>query len=58
MFGPESLKWFIFVMLVWTIVWTYSSIFLASPIFYEMNKNKKLSIYKKKVYNPDDKLVV
>ena len=57
-FGPESLKWFIFVMLVWTIVWTYSSIFLASPIFYEMNKNKKLSIYKKKVYNPDDKLVV
>lgn len=57
-FGPESLKWFIFVMLVWTIVWTYSSIFLASPIFYEMNKNKELSIYKKKVYNPDDKLVV
>lgn len=57
-FWPESLKWFIFVMLIWTIVWTYSSIFLASPIFYELNKNKKLEVYKKKVYNPDDKIVV
>lgn len=57
-FWPESLQWFIFVMLVWTIIGTLSSIFLSSPIFYEMNKNKKLSVYKEKVYDPDDKLVV
>lgn len=57
-FWPESLQWFIFVMLIWTIIWTYSSIFLASPIFYMINKNKKLEVYKEKKYNPDDKIVV
>lgn len=58
LFWPESLRGFIFVMLAWTIVWTYSSIFLASPIFYELNKNKKLEVYKKNIYNPEDKIVV
>lgn len=58
LFWPESLRWFIFVMLLWTFVWTLSSIFLASPILYEMNKNKKLEVYKEKAYNPDDKIVV
>lgn len=57
-FWPKSLQGFIFVMLVWTIIWTYSSIFIASPILYEMNKNKKLTVYKKKIYNPEDKIVV
>lgn len=57
-FGPEALRWFIFVMLIWTVVWTVSSIFLSSPILYFMNKNKTLTVYKKKVYNPEDKIVV
>lgn len=58
LFGPEALRWFIFVMLLWTIVWTVSSIFLASPLLYEINKNKKLVKYNKVNYNPDDKIVV
>ena len=56
--GPESISGFILVMIFGTIVGTYSSIFVASPLLYEMNKNKKLEIIKKKVYNPDDKIVV
>lgn len=57
-FWPESISGFILVMIFGTIVGTYSSIFVASPLLYEMNKNKKLEIIKKKVYNPDDKIVV
>jgi preprotein translocase subunit SecF len=45
-------------MILGTIVGTYSSIFVASPLLYEINKNRKLEIIKKKVYNPDDKIVV
>jgi hypothetical protein len=30
----------------------------AAPLFYMVNKNKKLTMYKKKVVNPDDKIVV
>ena len=56
--GPESINWFILTMIFWTIVWTYSSIFIASPLLYEINKNKKLEVYKEKVYNPEDKIVV
>jgi len=41
-----------------TIVGTYSSIFIAAPILYESNKNKKLTVYKKVVINPEDKIVV
>ncbi len=55
---PETLGGFILTMIFWTIVWTYSSIFIASPLLYEINKNKKLEIYKEKIYNPDDKIVV
>lgn len=57
-FWPETINWFILAMMFWAIVGTYSSIFIASPILYEVNKNKKLSIYKKIVINPDDKIVV
>lgn len=57
-FWPETLKWFILVMILWTFIWTYSSIFLASPLLYQVNKNKKLKVYKKKVINPEDKIVV
>jgi preprotein translocase SecF subunit len=55
---PETIKWFILTMIFGTIVWTYSSIFIASPLLYEINKNKKLEVYKEKIYNPDDKIVV
>jgi len=58
LFWPESIKWFILVMMFGTLVGTYSSIFIAAPILYEANKNKKLTVYKKVVINPEDKIVV
>lgn len=58
LFGPESISWFTLVMIFGTIVGTYSSICIASPLLYEMNKNKKLSKYVQAEYNPDDKIVV
>jgi preprotein translocase subunit SecF len=45
-------------MLFGTIIGTYSSIFIAAPILYQVNKSKKLSIYKKVIINPEDKIVV
>ncbi|MCH2188988.1 protein translocase subunit SecF [Candidatus Gracilibacteria bacterium] len=57
-FGPESMSGFILVMIFGTIIGTYSSLFIASPLLYEVNKNKILSEYVKKEENPDDKLVV
>jgi len=45
-------------MLFGTIIGTYSSIFIASPLLFEFNKNKKLSEYKKTIINPEDKIVV
>jgi len=57
-FGPESIKWFILVMLFGTIIGTYSSIFLASPILYITNKNNILQVYKKKIIKNEDKIVV
>ena len=32
LFGPESLRYFVFVIMVGTIIGTYSSIFIASPL--------------------------
>ncbi len=57
-FGPETISGFILVMIFGTLVGTYSSIFIASPILYQVNKNKKLSVYKKQEINPEDKIVV
>ncbi|MFK7780096.1 MAG: protein translocase subunit SecF [Candidatus Gracilibacteria bacterium] len=57
-FGPETISGFILVMIYGTIVGTYSSLFIAAPILYQVNKNKKLSAYKKVVINPEDKIVV
>ena len=57
-FWPETIKWFILVMIFGTFIGTYSSIFIASPILYEVNRKKKLSVYKKVVVNPEDKIVV
>ena len=57
-FWPESISGFTLVMIFGTFIGTYSSIFLASPLLYEMNKGKKLQVITKKAYNPDDKIVV
>ena len=57
-FWPETISWFILVMIFGTIIGTYSSIFVAAPILFQVNKDKKLSIYKKVVVNPEDKIVV
>ena len=57
-FGPESISGFILVMIFGTLIGTYSSIFIASPLLYLANKNKTLSVYKKVIVNPDDKIVV
>lgn len=57
-FGPDTVSWFILVMIFGTIVWTFSSIFIASPILYQINKDKVISKYVKIEVNPDDKIVV
>ena len=36
---PDTIKWFVIVMIFWTFVWTFSSIFIASPLLYQLNKN-------------------
>ncbi len=58
LFWPETIKWFILVMIFGTFIGTYSSIFIASPILYQVNMKKKLSVYKKIIINPEDKIVV
>ncbi len=57
-FGPESISGFVLVMIFGTIIGTYSSIFIASPLLYQVNKNNILSVYEKKEINPEDKIVV
>ncbi|MDD3646226.1 MAG: protein translocase subunit SecF [Candidatus Gracilibacteria bacterium] len=57
-FGPETISGFVLVMLYGTVVGTYSSIFIASPLLYEFNKNKKISEIKKTEQSIEDKIVV
>jgi len=57
-FGPETIKGFILVMIFGTFIGTYSSIFIAAPILFQVNKDKKLSVYKKVVVSAEDKIVV
>lgn len=57
-FWPETIKGFILAMIFGTVIGTYSSIFIASPLLYEFNKNKKLSEYSEKIAKPEDKIVV
>lgn len=57
-FWPESISGFTLVLIFGTIVGTFSSIFIASPLLYDINKNKELKQYVKKEINPDDKIVV
>ena len=39
-FGGETIKGFMFAMLIGVVVGTYSSIFIASQIMYDLTKNK------------------
>lgn len=55
---PESLKGFILIMIYGTIFGTYSSIFIASPMLYELTKNNKIEVYKKVIIKDEDKIVV
>jgi preprotein translocase subunit SecF len=45
-------------MIYGTLVGTFSSIFIASPLLYEINKDKELKVYEKKEVSADDKIVV
>jgi preprotein translocase SecF subunit len=57
-FWPVTIKWFVLTMLYGTLIWTYSSIFIAAPMLYDFNKGKAIELYEKKEYNSDDKIVV
>ncbi len=57
-FGPESIAGFTLAMIYGTVVGTFSSIFIASPLLYEINKDKELKVYEKKEVSADDKMVV
>jgi SecD/SecF fusion protein len=41
-FGGESIRGFMFALLLGIIVGTYSSIFIASPVTYDSRKDKGL----------------
>lgn len=57
--GPESISGFTLTMLFGTLVGTFSSIFIASPLLYEFHKNTTLSVYiKKDDLSEEDKMVV
>lgn len=58
LFWPETISGFTLIMIYGTIVWTYSSIFIASPLLYELNKNKKIDHLKEKNISAEDKIVV
>lgn len=55
---PEGLRWFIFVMILWVIIGTFSSVLVAPYLLYTINKNKKLVEYREKVERVEDKYVV
>ncbi len=58
LFGPESISGFTLVMIFGTLIGTFSSIFIASPLLYEINKNKTLKEYKKIKLSAEDKIIV
>ena len=57
-FGPTAISGFILVMIFGTLVGTYSSIFIASPILYDFNKNKEIKLTEKRKISPEDKVIV
>lgn len=62
-FGGDSLKTFIMTLLVGILTGTYSSVFIATPIVYLLNKNKSnidkmIEKEKKKEEEPVEKILV
>ncbi|RNL85981.1 protein translocase subunit SecDF [Sinomicrobium pectinilyticum] len=47
-FGGESIRGFMFALIVGVIVGTYSSVFIATPIMFDTLKNKGTNVLKKK----------
>jgi SecD/SecF fusion protein len=42
-FGGESIRGFMFALIVGVIVGTYSSVFIATPVMYDTQKGKAIS---------------
>jgi SecD/SecF fusion protein len=40
-FGGETIRGFVFALIIGVIVGTYSSLFIASPLAYDMQKKAK-----------------
>jgi SecD/SecF fusion protein len=40
LFGGETIRGFVFALLLGVVVGTFSSLFIASPIMYELRKKK------------------
>lgn len=57
-YWPETLKWFMLVMIFWVLFWIFSSLTVAWALLFEFNKSKELKIYKKEKLSNDDKIVV
>ena len=58
-FGPDSIGWFTLAMIFGTIIGTFSSIFIASPLLYELHRKTTLSEYiKREELSEEDKMVV
>ncbi|MGS2763977.1 protein translocase subunit SecDF [Sinomicrobium sp. M5D2P9] len=47
-FGGESIRGFMFALIVGVIVGTYSSVFIATPVMFDTLKNKGTNVLKKK----------
>jgi SecD/SecF fusion protein len=47
-FGGESIRGFMFALIVGVIVGTYSSVFIATPIMYDSSKNAEHKLRDKK----------
>ena len=57
--GPDSISGFTLTMLFGTIIGTFSSIFIASPLLYEFHKESAISEYiKREDLSEEDKMVV
>lgn len=57
--GPASMGWFTLTLIFGTIVGTFSSLFIAAPLLYEIYKNTILEKYEEKdKLSVEDKLVV
>lgn len=57
-FWPETISGFVLTMIYGTLIGTYSSIFIASPMLYDFNKHEKIEVYEKKEISDNDKIVV